>query len=107
MKGGRWIFDRNTQELVPADEFYARKYQGVQVSELPGPMLISDCQPETKSMVTGKYHDSKSAMRREYKERGYIEVGNEEMKVKAPPKPDRRAIRDSVRKAAARVGIST
>lgn len=105
MRGGRWVYDRKTSELVPAEEYYARKHEGVQASSLPRPMVISDYAGDVKSMVSGKFYDSKSALRREYKERGYIEVGNEEMKVKPPPKPDRRAIRESVAKAAQRVGI--
>lgn len=76
----------------------------VQRSDLPSPMVISD-DIEVKSMVDGKVYSSKSALRRSYREGGYIEVGNEEMKPAPKPKPDRKAIRESVRKAASRVGI--
>lgn len=103
--GGRWVYDRKTSELVPAEEYYARKYEGVQVSHLPRPMVISDYAGDVKSMVSGKFYDSKSALRREYKERGYIEVGNDPLKPPPKRKPDRRAIRESVAKAAQRVGL--
>lgn len=73
-------------------------------SDLPAPMLISD-QIEVKSMVDGKTYTSKSGLRKSYREGGYIEVGNEEMK---PPKrkSDRKGIRESVEKAFARTGIN-
>lgn len=102
--GGRWVFDRASQELVPADEFYARKYEGTAVSHLPRPMVISD-DVEVKSMVDGQTYTSKSALRRSYRAKGYIEVGNEEQKLPPKPKPDRRAIRESVGKALSRAGI--
>jgi len=41
------------------------------------PMVISDTQPVLQSMVTGNYHDSKSNMRKEYKQHGVEEVGND------------------------------
>lgn len=78
----------------------------VQKSDLPFPMIISD-QIEVKSMVDGKIYTSKSALRASYRAKGYIEVGNEEQKIPPKPKPDRKAIRDSVRRAASRVGIPT
>lgn len=101
---GRWIYDRDKGELVPADEYRARKYAGTQVSDLPCPTIISD-QIELRSMVDNQIYTSKSALRRSYRENGYVEVGNEEQKPKAPFKPDRKAIKDSVRRAASRVGI--
>lgn len=75
-------------------------------SSLPCPMIMSD-HIEIKSMVDGQTYTSKSALRRSYRENGYIEVGNEEMKPAPKPKPDRKAIRHSVRKALSQVGIST
>jgi hypothetical protein len=73
-------------------------------SRLPGPMIISD-QIELKSMVDGETYTSKSALRRSYRERGYVEIGNEEQKIEKP-KPDRKAIRNAVGKAMNRAGIS-
>lgn len=73
-------------------------------SRLPGPMIISD-QIELQSQVDGLIYTSKSALRRSYRERGYIEIGNEEQKPFVR-KPDRKAIRNAVGKAMNRVGIS-
>lgn len=80
--------------------------ENAQRSDLPCPMIISD-HIEIKSMVDGETYTSKRALRRSYRERGYLEVGNEEQKIPAKPKPDRKAIRHSVQKALSRVGIST
>lgn len=101
----RWIVDPKTGDLVEPSEFYARKMAGIQTSHLPCPALISD-QIEVKSMVDGQTYTSKSALRRSYRDKGYVEVGNEELKPKTLPKPDRKAIRNSVGKALSRVGIS-
>src|SRR5690242_3225075 len=75
-------------------------------SALPCPMVISDY-VEVKSMVDGQTYTSKRELRKSYRANGYIEVGNEEQKVPAKPKPDRKAIRMSARKALSQVGIST
>lgn len=77
----------------------------VAASDLPFPCVISD-QIEIKSMADGQMYTSKSGLRKSYRQLGYIEVGNEEQKPKAPHKPDRKAIRDSVGRAMNRVGIS-
>jgi hypothetical protein len=45
--------------------------------ELCCPNIISDGMKTVQSQVSGKYYDSKSAIRREYKETGMIEVGND------------------------------
>lgn len=82
------------------------KDERVQRSELPCPMIVSD-QIEIKSMVDGEIYTSKRALRQSYRDKGYIEVGNEEQKMPPKPKPDRKGIRDAVRRAASRVGIPT
>lgn len=100
---GRWIWDREAHELVPAHEYYARKAPQA-VSDLPRPMVISDHMDTVKSMVDGQMYDSKSALRRTYREGGYIEVGNEELKPFRRPEPDAKAIRDSVSRAMTQAG---
>lgn len=75
-------------------------------SDMPCPMLIPD-HIEVKSMVDGQMYTSKSALRRSYRERGYIEIGNEQQAMPKPKKPDRREIRQSLQKAMSRIGIST
>lgn len=45
--------------------------------ELCAPMLIGDSQKHLMSMTNGKYYDSKSEMRKEYKRAGVEEVGSD------------------------------
>lgn len=101
----RWVFDRSIGQLVPADEFYARKYATVATSDLPCPMIQTDG-IEIKSMVDGQIYTSKAALRRSYREKGYVEVGNEELKPPPKPAPDRKGIRESAARALSQVGIS-
>ena len=45
--------------------------------ELAAPMIISDSMPAVRSMLDGKHYDSKSNLRRTYREAGVTEVGND------------------------------
>lgn len=99
-----YVFDPASGELVDRDTYYARKAQAKR-SSLSAPMVIGDC-VEVKSMVDGKIYTSKAALRQSYRSKGYIEVGNEPLNPPPKPKPDRKAISESVGKAFARAGIS-
>lgn len=100
---GTWVYDETTGELVTRDEFNARQ-QPAKRSRLAAPMLIRDC-IETKSMADGKIYTSKAALRRSYRERGYAEVGTDPVRTPPKPKADRKAIRASIMKAKAQVGL--
>jgi len=56
-----------------------------------------------QSQVTGKWYESKSALRREYKATGHIEKGNDVRPPWKMPRTPKAIIRETVRKAAARV----
>ena len=57
-------------------------------SDVACPMLIRDHQDALQSMVDGQFYDSKSAMRRHYKQAGVRELGNDAPTVAtAPPRP--------------------
>lgn len=73
-------------------------------STLPCPHVVSDTMDPVQSMLDGKIYDSKAVLRRTYKEAGMIEVGNDpaRLKPRQRPKPDRKAIRQSIEKAEAR-----
>lgn len=71
-------------------------------SSLPFPMIISDEMPAAEH-VDGKFYTSKRGFRAVTRERGYIELGNEKQTPAAPPKPDRKAIRESLERAKARL----
>tara|TARA_R110002111_G_scaffold170741_9_gene236470 strand:- start:9524 stop:9814 length:291 start_codon:yes stop_codon:yes gene_type:complete len=89
-----------------------------QRSELAAPMLIRDCMDETRSMLDGKVYDSKSSLRRTYKEAGVVEIGNDssytdtagitarEVKaVKEKKAKHRKAVSQTVEKALSRAGL--
>jgi hypothetical protein len=92
------------------DEYFAAREIERKRSALAAPRITSDyiegAGSAVKSMVDGRMYDSKSALRRHYRERGYIEVGNERQEPPPKPKPDRKAIRNSVGSAMVRAGIS-
>jgi hypothetical protein len=87
-------------------------------SELAAPMLIRDCMDETRSMLDGKVYDSKSSLRKTYKQAGVVEIGNDssytdtagitarEVKaVKEKKAKHRKAVSQTVEKALSRAGI--
>jgi hypothetical protein len=55
-------------------------------------------------MLDGKLYDSKSELRKTYKQAGVVEVGNDPQRYRPKPKPkiDRKTIRDTLQKAKAR-----
>lgn len=70
------------------------------VSGSAAPNVISDIMQETRHMVTGRYHTSKSAFRAETKATGCIEVGNDPA-ISRPRKPiplSREKRRDDIRR---------
>lgn len=72
-------------------------------SDLPCPQVLSDAMDAVQSQVSGKFYESKSALRAEYKATGHIEKGNEKRPPWKMPRTPRQVIRETVRKAAARV----
>ena len=73
-------------------------------SELSGPMVISDCMDGVQSQLDGKWYDSKSSLRKTYRQAGVTEVGNDaKAEYRRPKVVDRKEIRESVEKACARM----
>ena len=70
------------------------------------PAVITDSMPPVQSQLDGKMYDSKSALRRTYRQAGVIEVGNDPQRfkktVRERAKPDRKAIKNAVDRAIAR-----
>lgn len=65
---GKFIWDNEQNKLVPYGE----------QKKTPRLNVITDDIPEgIQSMVTGKWYTSKHRLRQEYKELGYIEIGND------------------------------
>jgi hypothetical protein len=75
------------------------------LSDLPCPRIASDIMDPVQSQVDGKMYDSKSGIRRSYKETGHEEIGNDPARLRpfVRPKNDRRKIKETVEKAKARV----
>lgn len=75
-------------------------------SFLPCPHIIGDVMEPVQSMASGKYYESKSAIRAEYKRLGMVEIGNDPSRLKLrdrkAKKPDLKAIKTTLDKAAAR-----
>ena len=74
-------------------------------SELGAPYFISDNLESLgglngiQSMADGKFYTSKAELRAEYRARGLTEMGNSKPAPFKKPKPDRKAIRDAVKRA--------
>lgn len=101
MTAGRWIWHPLEKRLVEPED-YLRPSPAR--SSLGAPMIVSDRMEPVQSMLDGRMYDSKSALRATYKAAGVVEVGNDpaRLKPRARPKPDRKAIRDTLERAEAR-----
>ena len=53
-------------------------------------------------MADGKIYDSKSGLSASHRRGGFTEIGNEKIPPRTRPKPDRKAIKDTLDKAKAR-----
>jgi hypothetical protein len=73
-------------------------------SDLPCPRIMADIMEPVQSQATGKFYDSKSAIRAEYKRLGMVEIGNDPARLRKPKrKPiDRKAVHETLQKAEAR-----
>jgi hypothetical protein len=73
-------------------------------SALPFPMVVSDEMDPVQSQLDGKFYTSKSRLRQTYRAAGVTEVGNDpaRLRPRQRPKPNRKAIRDTIEKAEAR-----
>ena len=77
-------------------------------TDLATPLVNSDTIDLVQSQTDGKYYDSKSALRSEYKRAGVVELGNEKMKPKEiDRKAHRKSISDSLKRAMAKVKLTS
>jgi hypothetical protein len=108
--GDRW--DKLSGAWVPADEWQQRQWaredaafaRQANQGELCTPMVIGDTMKrDLQSQVTGRFHDSKSSLRREYREHGVTEVGNDVPKGRGPtyrrPEAEAKLTRDALNRA--------
>ena len=107
------VYSRADMTWLPRDEYERRRMdreerawrREASQGELCAPMVITDGIPLLQSMATGRWHDSKSALRREYRRHGMVEVGNDSSltsgKRKAEPSfAERAAERERIKAAA-------
>jgi len=99
----RWIWHPIEKKLVPDDEYVRPQPER---SKLAAPMVIADHMKPVQSMLDGQMYDSKSALRSTYKAAGVEEIGNEKSRPLEKPKPDQKAIEETVGKSLAAVGIT-
>jgi hypothetical protein len=72
-------------------------------SDLACPRVLSDHMEAVQSQVSGEWYESKSALRAEYRATGHIEKGNDRRPPWKMPRTPREVVRETVRKARARV----
>lgn len=95
---GSFVFDPETNKLVPKDEYYGS-------STVAAPFVMADIQPY-KNMVDGKMITSRSHHREFLKANRLVEVGNE---VKAhtqkqAPRVDREQLRRDIHQSMQKLG---
>ena len=96
---GSFVFDPETNKLVPKDEYYGSSAQ------VNAPMVQADI-AGYKSMVTGEWIGSRSTHRQHLKEHRLVEIGNEVKAhtTKQAPKVDREAIKRDIHTAMQKLG---
>ncbi|SLN74775.1 hypothetical protein ROJ8625_04099 [Roseivivax jejudonensis] len=81
-------------------------HQGQRAMEPQAPFTVGDSQPHLQSMTNGKYYDSKSEMRKEYKRAGVVEVGNDVPHKRAQPSIAEKERKKRERRASAAKALS-
>lgn len=87
----RYIQDRHTGKLIPADEYFDTH------SEINAPSVLADMQAY-RSPLDGSIVDGRAAHRQHMRKHGVIEVGNEKLTQRATKSIDDNRHRESLRK---------
>ena len=97
-KRGSYVFDPETNKLVPKDEYYG-------TSVVNAPMVMNDIQGY-RSMQTGEWIGSRSQHREHLKQHRLVEIGNETKAhlTRQAPKVDREAIKRDIHTAMQKLG---
>lgn len=101
------VFDRVSGTWLEPEEYARRKARWEEMAfmrrpnqgELAAPRILRDGMKPVQSMTNGKYYDSKSEIRKEYRRAGVEEVGNEVPMKKAEPSRDEKRRAKEARKA--------
>jgi hypothetical protein len=97
-KRGSYVYDKQTGELVPKEEYYSASVSNA-------PMIQTDI-AGYKSMVTGEWIGSRSTHRQHLKEHRLVEIGNEVKAhtTKQAPRVDREQIRRDIHQSIQKLG---
>lgn len=89
-KGGSWVFDNETGNLIPKSEYLRNKFASVRHvrSELSCPTVISDGLDYVFSHVDGQRYTSKRAYEKSVRAAGCHIVGNEDITKHVSPSYD-------------------
>lgn len=99
-----YVYDDMSESMVPKEELLARRANDLPPRnwDLAAPMVQGDGMPDApefvQSMASGKWYDSKSKLRREYKDLGMIEVGNDRSVTQpTSPRPKKVSQKDKIK----------
>jgi len=99
-----YVWDRELRDLVPAEEYYAKKAKGVKRSGLPAPQVMRDIQEFRNVAVDGAVITSRSHKREMMKKHNLVEVGNERVGPRKVIKPKRADVRAAIKKSLQQLG---
>lgn len=72
-----YVWDREKMDLVPAEEYYAKKQRGVKRSTaVAAPMVMRDIKPFMNVAIDGKEISSRSQKREMMKRHSLVEAGD-------------------------------
>lgn len=84
---GTWVWDSETQSLIPKSEYQRGKFASVRHarSDMPTPMIINDQLDYMYSHVDGQRYTSKRAYEKSVRRAGLTIVGNEDISKHVTP----------------------
>jgi hypothetical protein len=104
MPRSSFVYDKELQKVVDADEYYAKKAKGVKRSSLPSPQVMRDIVPFRNVAIDGKEISSRSHKREMMKQHGLVEVGTEAPRPKRRVMKPKLSMRDSIKRTLQHLG---
>lgn len=100
-----WLYDKEQDKMVSAEEFYAKKQRGIKRSDLPAPQVMRDIEPFRNVAVDGAMITSRSQKREMMKEHGLVEVGNERgTPQQRRPRKTKTAVKETIKRSLQQLG---
>lgn len=103
---GRWVYDRGTNQLVDAADYYANK-PAPRRSHLASPSIHGDFNDYVLCPADGVRYGSKGDYRAALRRNGCVEVGNEKIHTK-PGKAEFKSdgVRDDIKRTMSQLGVA-